>query len=82
MNKFHRILFAALAAVLLASCAVDPLRYKAEVDSHALAVQCADGWFTGQPVPSAEDQRLVRKAFADWAARLEAEAKLLPGGGK
>lgn len=71
----------ALLVVLLAGCTgVDPIRHRAERDSHALAVNCAEGWFTGQPVPGPEAQRLVRNALADWGTRLDSDAKLLPGG--
>jgi len=73
--------------VLLALAAVacqgpDPIRVRAERDSHALAQRCAAGWFQGLPW-TPHDRELVEKSLADWDRRLKSDEQLLgaPFGG-
>lgn len=86
-----RTLVGLLALFLtLAACVggPDPLRHAAEQEALALTKQLADDYFAGKPVPSADDQRIVRNAIADIERRLAVDAKglgvaapTLPGGG-
>jgi hypothetical protein len=83
MKTLRPVLFAlaVLAALLAAACqGPDPVRYRAERDSHALAQRCADGWFRGLPF-TPHDQELVQKSLDDWKRRLDSDAMLLGGGG-
>ena len=83
LRRHMPLLSITLACLLLPSCSgVDPIRYRAERASHALAVRCAEGWFQGLP-NTPDDQRLVRQSLDDWGSRLDRDAQLLaPGGGR
>lgn len=72
----------------LGSCAgtMSAARIANERANLALAHQLRDGWFTGKPVPAAQDQKLVDDALTDWGKAIDAEAAAAappsPAGGR
>lgn len=80
MMRF-RLAVLSLVFLLLSGCCggPDPVRHAADTADQKLFESVADRWFRGVAW-TVDDERLVRQALADRAARLAAEAQLLGGG--
>lgn len=72
-TKIAALLLLALTAT--ACQGPDPVRLRAERASYFHAVRCADGWFHGLRF-TADDERVVRAALADWDNALSADEAL------